>query len=113
MHGRANARDHILSLRLHQELAVKLLRPNGGIAGKTDAGATGVAEVAEDHGLDIDRGAEHVVNIVNAAIMLGAIILPRTENSVASHHQLLMGILRKITLGVLLYNLLVFRDDFF
>ena len=82
------------------------------IAGESDAGAAGVAEVAEHHRLHVDGGAEHVVDVVDAAIVLGAIVLPGAENGVARHDQLFVGILRKVALGVLLDDLLVLCDHF-
>ena len=69
-------------------------------------------EIAEDHGLHVDRGAQHVVDVVDAAIGLGAIVQPGTEHGVTRHHQLLVRVLRKLALGVLLHDLLIFGDDF-
>ena len=108
----ADAGDHVFALRVHQELAVEFFRAGGGIAGKADAGAAGVAEIAEDHGLHVDRGAEHVVDIVDAAVVLGAIVLPGAEHGIARHDQLFVRVLRKVALGVLLDDLLVFLDHF-
>ena len=53
----AHARNNILALRVHQELAVKLFRADRGIAREADTGAAGVAEIAENHGLHVDGGA--------------------------------------------------------
>ena len=108
----ANAGDHVFALRVHQELAVELLHAGRGIAGEAHAGAAGLAQVAEDHGLHVDGGAQHVVNVVDAAIGLGAIVEPGAEHGIARHHQLLVRVLRKLALGVLLHDLLVFGDDF-
>ncbi len=69
VHRRANAGDHVFALRVHQELAVKLFHAGRGIAREADAGAAGLAQVAEDHGLHVDRGAQHVVDVVDAAIV--------------------------------------------
>ena len=112
MDRRADAGDHVLALRVHQELAVELLRAGRGVAGEAHARAAGLAQVAEDHGLHVDGGAQHVVDVVDAAIGLGAIVLPGAEHGVARHHQLLVRVLRKVALGVLLHDLLVFGDDF-
>ena len=83
-----------------------------GIAGEAHAGAAGLAQVAEDHGLHVDRGAQHVVDVVDAAIGLGAIVQPGAEHGVTRHHQLLVRVLRKLALGVLLHDFLVVGDDF-
>ena len=109
----AHARDDVLALRIQQEFAVELFRAGRGIAREADARAGGVAQVAVDHRLHVDRGAEHVVgNIVDAAIVLGAVVLPGAEHGVARHDQLLVRILREVALGVLFDDLLVFLDDF-
>ena len=97
----ANAGDHVFALRVHQELAVEFLGAGRGIASKAYAGAAGIAEIAEDHGLHVDRGAQHVVNVVDAAIVLGAVVLPGTEHGIARHGELLVGVLGKVALGVL------------
>ncbi len=64
------------------------------------------------HRLHVDRCTEHVVDVVDAAIVLGTIILPRAEHGIAGHHELFAWILREVTLGVLFYDLLVFGDYF-
>ena len=112
-HRRANAGNHIFALRVHQKFAVELFHSGGGIARETHARAAGVAEIAEDHGLHVDRGAEIVGDIVDAAIVLGAIVLPGAENRIARHHQLLVRVLREVVLGVLLHDFLVFLNHFF
>ena len=111
-HRRPHSRDHIFALRIQQELAVKLLVAGRRIARKTHAGGAGVAQIAEDHRLHVHRRAQHVIDSVDAAISLGALVLPGTEYRVARHHQLLVRILREIAFGMFLDYLLVFRDDF-
>ena len=108
----ANAGDHVLALRIHQEFAVEFFGADGGIAGEAHAGAAGVAQIAEHHGLHVHGGAQHVVDVVDAAIVLGAVVVPGAEHGVARHYQLLVRVLRKVALGVLLDHLLVFRDHF-
>ena len=54
---RAGAGDHVLALGVEQELAVEGLLAGRGVAGEGDAGGRGVAHVAEDHRLDVDRRA--------------------------------------------------------
>ena len=110
--GGAHAADHVFALGVEQELAVELLGAGGGIAGEADAGAGGVSHVAEDHGLHVDGGAEHVVDVVHAAIVAGAIVLPGAEDGVAGHDELVVGVLREVDFGVLLDHLFVFGDDF-
>ncbi len=75
-HRRANARDNILALRVHKEFAVEFFVAHRGITGEAHARAAGLAQIAKDHCLYVDRGSEHVINVVDAAIMLGPIVLP-------------------------------------
>src|SRR3546814_8160870 len=53
----ADARDHILALRVDQEFTVMRVVTGRGIAGERHPGRRGVAHVAEHHRLDVDRGA--------------------------------------------------------
>ena len=108
----ADAGDHVFALRVHQKLAVELLRSGGRIAGEAHARAAGVAEIAEDHGLHVDGGAQHVVDVVDATVVLGTIVLPGAEHGVARHDELLVRVLGKVAFGVLLDDLLVFVDHF-
>ena len=80
---RADAGDHVFALRVHQVLAEEHVLAGGGIAGEADAGAGVFAQVAEDHGLHVDRCAQPVVDAVDAAIGLGALVLPTAEDGVA------------------------------
>src|SRR5215469_8389970 len=107
---RANSRDHVLALRVHQELAVKLLGAERGIAREANAGAAGVTEIPEHHRLHVDRCAEIVGDVVDAAIVLGAVVLPGAEDGVTGHDQLLVRILGEVALGVLFDHLLVLSD---
>ena len=108
----AHAGDDVFALRVHQKLAVKLFGAVGGIAREAHARAAGVAEIAVHHRLHVDGRAQHVVDVVDAAIVLGAVVLPGAEHGVSRHHELLVRILREVALGVLLYDLLVFGNDF-
>ena len=111
-HRRAHARNHIFALRIHQKFAIKLFRAGRRITREPHARSAGVAQVAIHHGLHIDRGPEQVVDVVDAAIVLGAVVLPGAEYRVPRHDQLFAGILREVTLGVLLHHLLVLDNHF-
>ena len=65
---RADARHHVLTLRIDQEFAVELALAGGGIAGERDTGRGGLAHVAEHHGLHVDGGAPGFRNIVQTAV---------------------------------------------
>jgi hypothetical protein len=108
----ADARDHVLALRVHQVLAEEDVLAGGRIAREAHAGAGVLAQVAEDHGLHVDRCAQPVVDVVDAAIGLGAIVLPASEHGVAGLHQLIERALRKVLAGFLADQLLVLDDDF-
>ena len=109
---RADAGDHVFALRVHQVLAEEDVLAGGGIARKADAGAGVFAQVAEDHGLHVDRCAQPVVDVVDAAIGLGAVVLPAPEDGVAGLDQLIQRVLREVLAGFLLDQLLVLGDDF-
>ncbi len=111
-HRRADASDHIFALRIHQELAVELFHARGRIAREANACAAGLAQVAEDHGLHVDRSAQHVVDVIHAAIVLGAVVAPGAEHGITRHHQLLMRVLRELVLGVLLDDFLILGNHF-
>ncbi len=110
---RAHARDHVFALRVHQILAEEDMLAGGRIAREADAGAGVFAEIAEDHGLHVDRGAEPVVDVIDAAIGLGAIIVPTAENGIARLHKLVKRALRKVLARLLAHQLLVLDDDLF
>ena len=107
----ADAGDDVFALRVHQVLAEEDLLAGGGIAREADAGAGVLAEVAEDHGLHVDGGAQPVVDVVDAAIGLGAIVLPAAEHGVARLHELIERVLREVLAGLFLDELLVLGDD--
>ena len=93
--GGADAGDHVFALRVEKVLAVQLLFAGGGVAGKGHAGAGGLTHVAEHHALDVDGGAPVTGDVVHAAIVDGAGIVPGTEYGLDRFHQLDLGILRK------------------
>ena len=107
----AHAGDHVFALRVHEVLAEEDVLAGGGIAREAHAGAGVFAQVAEHHGLHVDRGAEPVVDVVDAAVGLGALVLPTAEDGVAGLDQLHQRILREVFAGLLFHQLLIFGDD--
>src|SRR5262245_7537596 len=91
-----DAGDHVLALRVDQEFAVELPAAGGRVARKADAGARPVAGIAEHHHLYVDRRADVVGDVVDAAILDGACVHPRAEDGVARHLELAVRILREI-----------------
>ena len=73
---RANARHHILALRIDQIFAVKFIFAGGRVARKGHAGGAVLAHIAKHHGLHIDRRAPIIGNGVNAAIGARARAIP-------------------------------------
>ena len=65
---RADARHHVLALRVDQEFAVELALAGRGIAREGDAGRRRLAHVAEHHRLHVDGGAPGFRNVVQLAI---------------------------------------------
>ena len=92
---RADAGDHVLALRVDEILAVELVGAGRGIAGEGDAGGAVVAHVAEDHRLDVDRGAPIGRDVVQAAIGDGALVHPRAEDGADRAPELLLRVLRE------------------
>ena len=73
--------------------------------------AEAVAQVAEHHGLHVDRRAPAVGDAVQAAIGLGAGVVPGAEHGGDRAPQLLGGVLRERLAGLALHRLLVGVDD--
>src|SRR5699024_5259429 len=57
-HGVADARDHVLTLRVLEVVTVDALLAGGGVSGEGHTGTRVHAQVAEDHGTDVDGGTE-------------------------------------------------------
>ena len=106
----ADAGYNVLSLRVHQELAVQLLLAGRRVAGERNARARGIAHVAEYHRLDVDRGAPGVRDVVHAAVGVRTRVVPGAEYRADSLHQLLLGILREVLAEGLLIVVLE-QDD--
>ena len=94
--GGTDTGHHVFALGVHQELTKELLLAGGGVAGKGNAGTGGVAHVAEDHLLDVDSGAPGGGNVVHAAVVDGAGVVPGTEHGLDGAHKLLLGVLGEL-----------------
>ena len=91
-HGGAHAGDHVLALRIGQELTHQLLFAGGGVAGESNAGAAVVAHVAEGHGLHVDGGAPRAGDVVHTAVHDSAGVVPGAEHGLDGAHQLFLRI---------------------
>ena len=96
LHGSTYACDDVLALCVGEELTEEALGAGCGVAGERNAGAAVIAHVAERHGLDVNGSTPRIGDIVVAAIDVCAGVVPRTENSLDSAHELLLGIAREI-----------------
>ncbi len=105
-HGVADAGDDVLALGVLQVVAVHALVPARGVPGERDAGAGGHAPVAEDHGLDVDRGAEVLGDPLLAAVQHGAVGVPGVEDRGDGEVQLLARVLGELPTGVVADHLL-------
>ena len=92
----ADAGDDVFALGVHQEFAEQLLFAGGGVARERDARAGGIAGVAEDHGLDVDGGTPVGGDVVHAAVVDRAGIVPGAEDGLDGAHQLHFRVLREI-----------------
>ena len=113
VHGCAYASHNVFALRIHQEFAVELFFPGARIPRETHTCPAVLSQVAIHHHLNVDCCAQVIGYVVDAAIVLGALVLPGAEDGVASHHELLMRVLRKIALRVLFDNFFVFLNHLF
>mmetsp|Transcript_6723 Transcript_6723/g.17216 ORF Transcript_6723/g.17216 Transcript_6723/m.17216 type:complete len:986 (-) Transcript_6723:44-3001(-) len=105
--GRADARHHVLALRVHQVLTVQQVLARGGVAGEAHARARGVAHVSEHHGLDVDRRALQPGDPRHRHVLLGAVTVPAVEHRVRRQLHLLEGLLREGLAGLLVHSLVL------
>src|SRR5438093_819463 len=101
----------VFTLRVHEELAVELLRARRRVAREADAGGGAIARVAEHHHLHVDGGPDRVGNLVDAAVLDRARVVPGAEHGVARAAQLLERILREALAGLLPDDFLVSVDN--
>ena len=107
----ADAGDDILALRVDQEFAVISALAGRRIAGEGDAGGAGLTHVAEHHRLDVDRRAPTARNVVQPAIDLRPLGLPRSEHRADRAPQLILHVLREGLVPLLLDKALVGLDQ--
>ena len=108
---RANARHHVLALRVDQEFAVQLALAGRGIARERNAGRRGLAHIAEHHGLHVDRGAPGFRNVVQPPVGHRARVHPGGKHRADRAPQLGVRILREISAGFARHRILVAADQ--
>lgn len=99
-HGVADSGDDVLALGVAEVVAVDALLAAGGVPGEGDAGAGVGPEVAEDHGADVDGGAEVVGDAFLAAVELGPVAVPRFEDGLDGEVHLFAGVLGEVPSGL-------------
>ena len=109
--GVPDAGDDVLALRVGQVVAVELLRAGDRVAGEGDAGARSLAHVAEDHGLDVDGGAEVVGDLLRPPVGDRAVGVPGAEDGLDGRSQLIHRVVGKFLAGVGLVDALEDLDD--
>ena len=104
---RADARHHVLALRVGQVLAVDLVLAGGRVAREAHARGAVVAHVAEHHGDDVHRRAVRHGgrDLEFAAVVDGALAHPRVEHRLDGDLELLVRVGREGPAGVLLHDL--------
>src|SRR5580704_3658396 len=110
--GRADACDDILALRVGEVLAIQLALAGRRIPGERNPGPGVVTHVAEDHRLDVDRGAEVVGNAVVVAVVGGPLVVPRLEHGADGGAQLRHRILWELRARIALDDRPVLDDQF-
>ena len=88
---RPDAGHDILALGVGQVLAEEHLLAGVRVAREGDAGPRVVAHVAEDHGHDVDRGAQVVGDLLVVAVVDGALAEPAGEDGLDREVELLVA----------------------
>ena len=88
--------NHVLALCVNQVLAVDSLCTGGWVTCKRNTCTGGLALISEYHGLNINSSTPVAGDIVHTAVYDGTWVVPGTEHSLNSAHQLLGRILREI-----------------
>ena len=93
--GVADAGHDVLSLGVHEVVAVELALAGGGVAREGHARGARLALVAKGHGLDVHRGAQVVGDVVLPAVEAGTVAVPGAKDGRHGKRELHAGILRE------------------
>ena len=99
--GVADPRDDVLALRVRQVVAVDAGLPRRRVAREADARPRRLAEVAEHHAHHVHRGAQVVRDALAAPVQPRAVGVPRVEDRLDRHVELLARVLRELAAGLL------------
>ncbi len=95
-HRSTNACNNVLALCIGQELAHQLLLAGSGISCEGNACTAVITHVAECHRLYVNSSTPAERNIVVTSVNVSSGVIPRTEYSLDSAHQLLLRIVREV-----------------
>ena len=87
--------NNILSLGIHEILAVKLAFSRGRVAAERNAGRRIIAHVPEHHRLHVDCRSPFIRNLLYAAVLDSTSAVPTCENRAHSAPQLFPGVIGK------------------
>ena len=107
LHGCADARDHVLALRVDQELAVESAVARGGVTRERDTRAGRLAHVAVDHRLHVDSRAVEAVDALDAPVADRLVGVPALEHRLDRQLELLERVLRELVTNLLAVDLFV------
>ena len=96
----ADAGHDVLALRVVEVVAVELLGSGDRVAGESHARPRALAHVAEDHGLDIDRGPEVVRDFLRPPVGDGAVGVPGAEDGFDRLPELVHRVGREVLAGL-------------
>jgi hypothetical protein len=111
LQGVTDACDDILPLCVRQIIAVRTLLTRSRVTSERHSRAGVASLVAEHHRLNVDRRPEVVGDLVATTVVLGALVVPRTEDRFDPLMQLLTRILRELSLRVAFDDLLERLDE--
>ena len=109
--GVPDAGDDILALRIGQVVPVRAGPTGRRVTGERNAGAAGLAQVAEHHRADVHRGTQVLRDPLPPPVQPRPIGVPGVEDSVDRHVQLLARVLRELLTGVLPHRVLERGDQ--
>ena len=97
----SDAGYNVLALCVDQKFAQQLVFAGGRVTGEGYAGTGIVAGVAKYHGLYVDRSTPGGWNVIHSSVVDCAWVIPGTEYSFDSAHQLLFWVLREVCTNLL------------
>ena len=96
LHRCTNTCYYVLTLCVGQELTEQALSTGSRISGKCNTGTTVITHVTECHRLNVNSSTPGIRDIVVTTINVCTRVVPGTEYSFDSAHQLFLGIIREV-----------------